>query len=133
MSDTSALRLVRFMDNPPPDAVFFHSMGWSEGTSGSRVHLECGACGAQFWWPLDKANRWLPNRQHLNFCPGCGKPIAGAEIPQCGKSHSVAGPGGGHFNCILPANHPSTQDHDDGAGRKWIETSRGTATTALYR
>lgn len=128
----TSLRIIHFIDNPPANAIILRSNGWSEGLGGSWVNLECGHCGAQFNWPLDRQNKWLPSRRHLNFCPGCGKAIAGAEIPQCGHIHTVSSPTGAlTFHCILSLGHPTTQDHEDGRGRKWQESSRGTQTTAL--
>ena len=59
------------------DGVVIESKGWN---SDGFVTLEC-SCGALFNWSNTRENRWLPDRRHLNFCPGCGKSITGCEIP----------------------------------------------------
>ena len=77
----TTLRIVHFLDNPPADGVVLHANGWSGGDG--CVSLECRqhTCGAQFRWPSSRENHWIPDRRHLNHCPGCGKTITGVEIP----------------------------------------------------
>lgn len=65
----------------PEDGTTLASRGWSEGTGGCYVRLECNGCGALWVWGYNRDNRWLPDRRHLNHCPGCGKTITGVEIP----------------------------------------------------
>ena len=65
----------------PEDGVVLRSIGWTQGTGGSRTTLQCKGCIATFHWAPDAENRWFPNRRHLNHCPGCGKTITAFEIP----------------------------------------------------
>ena len=71
----SKRRIVTFTEGP---GVTLKSTGW--GAADGRTILDCN-CGAHFSWPSDKENRWIPDRRHLNHCPGCGKAITGCEIP----------------------------------------------------
>lgn len=75
------LTIVHFLDNPPNDGVILRSTQGGDGTGDSWVSLECGVCGAQFKWSPDREMRHVPDRRHLNFCPGCRRIITGVEIP----------------------------------------------------
>ena len=80
MTFEGGMRIIHFLDKETEDGVVLTTIGWS---GNGTVSLECrqDRCGAQFKWPSEKENHWIPDRRHLNFCPGCGKVILGVEIP----------------------------------------------------
>ncbi len=73
------LRMIHFIIDEGTKGVVIRSVRFSEVNH--CVHLDCNSCGAQFWWTNDREDHWIPDRRHLNFCPGCGKLITACEIP----------------------------------------------------
>ena len=75
--ETSGVRVIEYLFEPSTEAVYLSLKHQSRNQNEKLVKLECRKCGAQFTWPPDHVDNEIPDRRHLNFCPGCGKTIGG--------------------------------------------------------